>query len=136
MENPPLMEKGNIHMFTISNILQDIQRGIFANNMVENMFTYRIIYSVNERNGESTKHYLDTTYNDLWKTLKTIIRNNLSLANSVVVAQTTALKNRKYVCLQSRPYSFSLDGYFQKICDAKKKEYISNNNGRRRANWC
>ena len=136
MENPPLMEKGNIHMFTISNILQDIQRGIFANNMVENMFTYRIIYSVNERNGESTKHYLDTTYNDLWKTLKTIIRNNLSLANSVVVAQTTALKNGKYVCLQSRPYSFSLDGYFQKICDAKEKEYISNNNGRRRANWC
>ncbi|GFI50510.1 hypothetical protein IMSAGC020_01718 [Lachnospiraceae bacterium] len=123
-------------MYTISDVLRDIDRGCMVYNMVEDKFSYRIVYFVNERNGESTKHYLDTTYNDLWKTLKTIIRNNLSLANSVVVAQTTALKNGKYVCLQSRPYSFSLDGYFQKICDAKEKEYISNNNGRRRANWC
>ena len=111
-------------MYAISDVLRDIDRGCMVYNMVEDKFSYRIVYFVNERNGESTKHYLDTTYNDLWKTLKTIIRNNLSL------------KNGKYVCLQSRPYSFSLDGYFQKICDAKEKEYISNNNGRRRANWC
>lgn len=123
-------------MYTISDVLRDIDRGCMVYNMVEDKFSYRIVYFTNERNGKSTKYYSDTAYDDLRETLENIIRNNLSLTNSVVVAQTTALKNGKCVFLQSRPYSFSLDGYFQKICDAKEKEYISNNNGRRRANWC
>lgn len=101
-------------MFTISNIVEDIDRGILANNMVEDMFRYRIIFFVNEGNNGS-KYYIDTAYNGLRKSLENIIRSNLSLTNSVVIAQTTALKNGKSVCLQSRSYSFSLDGYFKQI---------------------
>lgn len=101
-------------MFTISNILEDIDRGCVANNMVENMFSYRLVYFVNE-NGKGEKYYIDTPYSGLRKSLESIIRNHLSLTNSVVVAQTTALKNGKCVCLQSKSYSFSLDGYFRQI---------------------
>ncbi|MDE6607018.1 MAG: hypothetical protein K2K54_04580 [Lachnospiraceae bacterium] len=101
-------------MFTISNILEDIDRGCAANNMVENMFSYRIVYFVNE-NGKGEKYYIDTLYSGLRKSLENIIRSNLSLTNSVVIAETTALKNGKSVGLQSRSYSFSLDGYFRQI---------------------
>lgn len=101
-------------MFTISNILEDIDRGCAANNMVEDCFSYRIVFFVNE-NGKGEKYYIDTPYSGLRKSLESIIRNHLSLTNSVVVAQTTALKNGKCVCLQSKSYSFSLDGYFRQI---------------------
>lgn len=101
-------------MCTISNIIADINRGCMANNMVEDKFSYRIIFFVNEGNNGS-KHYIDTLYSDLRKSLENIIRNHLSLTNSVVIAETTALKNGKCVCLQSKAYSFSLDGYFRKI---------------------
>lgn len=101
-------------MFTISNILEDIDRGCAANNMVENMFLYRIVFFVNE-NGKGEKYYIDTPYSGLRKSLENIIRNHLSLTNSIVIAETTALKNGKCVCLQSRSYSFSLDEYFRKI---------------------
>ena len=102
-------------MFTVTDILQDVQRGILANNMNEACFSYRLVYFVNERNGESTKHYLDTTYGNLRKVLENIIRNNLSLTNNIVISSVTVRKNGKCICLLSRSYVFSLDGYFKQI---------------------
>ena len=101
-------------MYTVSDILQHIDRGCLANNMIENRFLYRIIFFVNE-NGNGTKHYIDTTYDDLRKSLESIIRENLSVTNTIVIAETTALKNGKCICLQSRAYSFSLEEYFRKL---------------------
>lgn len=101
-------------MFTISNILEDIDRGCAANNMVETEFSYRIIFFVRDGN-RSFKHYIDTAYDGLRETLESIVKENLSLTNSIVVAQTTVLKGGKSVSLQSRSYGFSLDGYFQMI---------------------
>ena len=101
-------------MYTVSDILQDIDRVCLANNMIENRFLYRIIFFVNE-NGNGTKHYIDTTYDDLRKSLESIIRENLSVTNTIVIAETTALKNGKCICLQSRAYSFSLEEYFRKL---------------------
>ena len=101
-------------MYTVSDILQDIDRGCLANNMIENRFLYRIIFFVNE-NGNGTKHYIDTTYDDLRKSLESIIQENLSVTYTIVIAETTALKNGKCICLQSRAYSFSLEEYFRKL---------------------
>ena len=101
-------------MYTVSDILQDIDRGCLANNMIENRFSYRIIFFVNE-NGRGTKHYIDTSYNGLRKSLESIIREHLSVTNNIVVAETTALKNGRSICLQSRSYSFSLDEYFRRL---------------------
>ena len=101
-------------MYTVSDIITDINRGCMAHNMVEDKFQYRIIYFVNEGNN-SSKYHMDTSYNGLRKVLENIIRSNLSLTNSVVIAETTVLKNGKSVCLQSKSYSFSLDGYFKQI---------------------
>ena len=101
-------------MFTISNILADIDRGCAANNMIEECFSYRIVFYVNEGN-RGSRHYADTAYDGLRKSLESIIRNNLSVTNSIVIAETTALKNGKCVRLQSRSYAFSLDGYFRQI---------------------
>lgn len=111
-------------MFTVSDIITDIQRGILAHNMIEDCFSYRIVFFVNEGN-KGSKHYIDTMYSDLRKSLESIIRNHLSLTNSVVIAETTVLKNGKCVCLQSRSYSFSLDGYFKQISGESS---ISNRN--------
>ena len=101
-------------MYTVSDILADIDRGCMANNMIEDMFSYRIIYFVNEGN-KGTKHYIDSQYADLRKSLGSIVRNNLSLTNNLVIAETTVLKNGKCVCLQSKSYAFSLEGYFKQI---------------------
>lgn len=101
-------------MYTVSDIITDINRRCAANNMVEDRFSYRIVFFVNEGN-KSSKHYIDTVYCGLRKSLESIIRNHLSLTNNVVIAETTALKNGKCVRLQSRSYSFSLDGYFKQI---------------------
>lgn len=101
-------------MYTISDILRDIDRGCAAHNMIEDCFSYRIVYFVNDGN-KGKKHYLDTTYGNLRKALENIIRNNLSLTNSIVIAETTVLKNGKCICLLSRSYVFSLDGYFKQI---------------------
>lgn len=101
-------------MFTISNIIDDISRGCAVHNMVEDRFSYRIIFFVNEGNNGS-KHYIDTTYSGLRKSLESIIRDNLSVTNSVVIAETTVLKHGKCVCLQSRSYLFSLEEYFKRI---------------------
>lgn len=101
-------------MYTVSDIIADINRGCLANNMVEDRFSYRIVFFVNEGNS-SSKYYLDTSYNGLRKALESIIRENLSLTNCVVIAETTALKHGKCVFLQKRSYSFSLDGYFRQL---------------------
>ena len=101
-------------MFTISDILQDIDRGCLSNNMVEDRFSYRIVFFVNE-SGKGTKHYIDSRYGDLRKALESIIRGYLSVTNNIVIAETTALKNGRCVCLQSRSYSFSLDEYFRRL---------------------
>lgn len=101
-------------MYTVSDIIADINRGCTANNMVEDRFSYRIVFFVNGGKS-SSRHYIDTSYNGLRKALESIIRENLSLTNCVVIAETTALKNGKCVFLQKRAYSFSLDGYFKQI---------------------
>ena len=101
-------------MYTVSDIITDINRGCMANNMVEDKFSYRIIFFVSDGN-RSEKHYTDTMYDGLRKSLESIIRNYLSLTNSVVIAETTVLKGGRCVRLQSRPYSFSLDEYFRRI---------------------
>ena len=101
-------------MYTISDIIADINRGCMVNNMVEDCFSYRIIFFVNEGN-KGSKYYIDTGYEGLRAALENIIRGHLSLTNSVVVAQTTVLKNGKCVCLQSRSFAFSLKEYFEQI---------------------
>lgn len=111
-------------MFTISDIIADIDRGCMANNMVEDRFSYRIVFFVNEGN-KGTKHYMDSLYRGLRESLEGIVRNNLSLVNSVVIAQTTVLKDGKCVCLQDRSYPFSLAGYFRQINGEYKDGYRS-----------
>lgn len=101
-------------MYTISNIIADIDRGCLSNNMIEDRFSYRIVFFVNE-NGRGTKHYIDSKYGDLRKSLESIIRGYLSISNNIVVAETTVLKNGKCVSLLSRSYVFSLDEYFKRI---------------------
>ena len=101
-------------MHTVSDILVDIDRGCAVNNMVEDKFSYRIIFFVNEGN-QGVKHYIDTVYGDLRKTLEDIIKNHLSLTNRVVIANTTVRKDGNSVCLQSRSYGFSLEEYFKQI---------------------
>lgn len=101
-------------MYTVSDILQDIDRGCLANNMVEDMFQYRITFYINEGN-KGKKCYLDSSYRDLRKSLEYIIRKYLSTTNSVVIAQTMVLKNGKSVCLQDKAYVFCLDEYFRRI---------------------
>ena len=83
-------------MFTISDILQNIDRGCLSNNMVEDRFSYRIVFFVNE-SGKGTKHYIDSRYGDLRKSLESIIRGYLSVTNNIVIAETTALKNGRCV---------------------------------------
>lgn len=119
------MERGMV-MFTISSILQDINRHCAINNMLEDRFTYRIIYYVNE-DGIGTKHYIDTAYGDLRKTLEGIIKNNLSLTNTVAIAQTTIRKNKECICLQSRSYMFNLNEYFQLVTDGRRNRGKSEN---------
>lgn len=101
-------------MYTISDIVGDIDRGCLSNNMVEDRFSYRIIFFVNE-NGAGTKHYIDASYDDLRKSLENIIREHFSVANCIVIAQITTLKSGKCVSLLSRSYAFSLDEYFHQI---------------------
>ena len=113
-------------MFTISDILRDIDRGCAIYNMLEDRFSYRIIYYVNE-DGTGIKYYIDTAYSDLRKTLESIIKNNLSLTNTVVIAQTKIRKNKECICLQSRSYMFNLNEYFQWVTDGRRSRGISRN---------
>ena len=111
-------------MYTVSDVFSDIGRGCTANNMAEEKFSYRIIFFVNEGD-RGTKHRIDTVYSGLKEALENIIRDNLSLTNSVVIAETTALKEGRCVRLQSRPYAFSLEDYFRKL----KGDERGNRNG-------
>lgn len=101
-------------MYTVSDIMMDINRNCMVNNMAEDRFSYRIIFFVNE-GSRSSKHYIDTMYGNLRKSLESIIRSHLSLTNRIVIAETTVLKNGKSIGLQSRSYLFSLDEYFSRI---------------------
>lgn len=118
-------ERGTV-MFTVTDIVSDISRGCAVNNLNEDRFLYRVIFYTNEH-GIGTRHYIDTAYGDLQKKLENIIRNNLSLTNTVVIAQTTVLLNGKCVCLQSRSYGFSLEEYFRQLAGKSK-------NGSRKGN--
>lgn len=113
-------------MYTISNIIADIDRGCLSNNMVEDRFSYRIVFFVNE-NGKGIKHYIDTSYDGLRKSLESIIREYLSVTNNIVVAETTALKNGKCVSLLSRSYAFSLEEYFHQIYGRCKSDNENRN---------
>lgn len=113
-------------MYTISDIITDIDRGCLANNMIEDRFSYRIIFFVNE-SGKGTKHYIDSKYDDLRKSLESIIRGYLSITNSIVIAETTALKNGKCVSLLSRSYVFSLEEYFHQIYGRCKSDSENRN---------
>lgn len=114
-------------MFTVSDILQDITCGCAIHNLNENCFSYRIVYFVNEEN-KSIKCYVDTSYSRLRQSLENVIRGNLNTTNTLVIAQTTIRKNGKGICLLSKPYSFSLDGYFRQIygnsMDAHRNERV------------
>lgn len=101
-------------MYTVSDIVMDISRGCTANNLNEDRFRYRIIFFVNDGD-KGIKHYVDTIYSGLRESLENVIRNHLSLTNTVVIAQTTVLKGGERVCLQSKAYAFSLEGYFSQI---------------------
>lgn len=102
-------------MYTVSSIVEDIQRGILAYNMVETYFSYRLIYFINE-NDIGRKGYVDTSYENLRQSLENIIRDNLSTTNSVVISAVTVRKNGESISLLSRSYGFNLDGYFRQIC--------------------
>lgn len=124
-------------MFTVTDILRDIQRGCALYNMVEDKFSYRLVYFINERNGKSTKHYHDSTYNGLRKALENIIRGNLTTTNTIVLADVTTRKSGKTVSLLSRSYGYCLDEYFRQV----NGEYQNRNNyeniiyRKRCANW-
>ena len=121
-------------MYTIKNIVEDISRGCIRNNLNEDCFSFRIVYYTNEH-GTGTKHYMDSTYGGLRQTLETIVRNNLTLENTLVVAQTTVRKDGRCVCLQSRSYPFSFGKYFELISGKREKCYIENNYGRKKVQW-
>ena len=111
-------------MYTISNIIADIDRGCLSNNMVEDRFSYRIVFF---ENGKGIKHYIDTSYDGLRKSLESIIREYLSVTNNIVIAETTALKNGKCVSLLGRSYAFSLEGYFHQIYGRCKSDSENRN---------
>lgn len=119
-------------MFTITDIVNDISSSCLAHNMIEDKFSYRIIFFVND-GASGTKRYIDTTYRNLRKTLENIIRDNLSLTNSVVIAAVTVRKNGKCVYLQRRSYTFSLNEFFRRINGEPKNGNIIGE--RRRVNW-
>ena len=107
-------------MYTVTDILQDTQRGCALYNMVEDKFSYRLVYFINERNGKSTKHYHDSTYNGLRKALENIIRGNLTTTNTIVLADVTTRKSGKTVSLLSRSYGYCLNEYFDRVTERHK----------------
>ena len=94
-------------MYTVSSILNDVDRGIVAHNMIENYFSYRVVYFINFEN-RSEKHYIDTRYDGLRETLENIICRNLTTTNTVVISAVTVRKNGESVFLLSRSYGFNL----------------------------
>lgn len=112
-------ERG-INMHTISDIVTDVNRHCMVNNMVEDRFSYRLVYFINTGK-RSEKHHIDTQYKDLRSALENIVRGNLTATNTVVVAAVTALKDGKCVCLLSRSYGFNLSEYFRQLTGRKKE---------------
>ena len=131
---PYIYRKWGYRMYTISSILDDLDGGILAHNMIETCFSYRIVYFVNE-NGNGRKIYVDTSYENLRRSLENIIRGNLTTTNTVVISAVTTLKDGKGVSLLSRAYGFNLSEYFRKICAEKEKDNINSNYGRRKVQW-
>lgn len=103
-------------MYTVSSILNDVDRGIVAHNMIENYFSYRVVYFINFEN-RSEKHYIDTRYDGLRETLENIICRNLTTTNTVVISAVTVRKNGESVSLLNRAYGFNLSEYFRQICE-------------------
>lgn len=101
-------------MYTISSILADIDRHCIINNLNEGSFSYRIAYYINEGN-TGRKYYADAAYKDLRKAMERIVRDNLTLENSISISGVTVQKNGKCVYLLSRVYKFNLCDYFQQI---------------------
>jgi len=122
-------------MYTITNIIEDINHGCVVNNMIETYFSYRIIYYVNE-NGIGRKCYVDTSYENLRMSLENIIRGNLSTTNTLVISTITARKNKETISLLSRAYGFNLNDYFRQICGEKEEANLNSNYRRRRVQWC
>lgn len=112
MPSPTYGESEGKYMYTISNILQDINSGILAHNMIEDCFSYRVVYFVNE-NGKGTKFYVDTSYAGLREELENIIKRNLSTTNTIVFAAVTIRRNGEVISLLSRSYPFCLSEYFE-----------------------
>jgi len=81
-------------MYTISDIISDIDRGCIANNMTENRFSYRIIFFVNE-NGKGTKYYIDSKYGDLRGALESIIRGTSFSDKQYCDCGNNSFKGRK-----------------------------------------
>lgn len=131
---PVYGEREGTHMFTVSNILSDVNRGILAHNMIETCFSYRLVYFINSES-KSEKHYVDTQYDNLRKSLENIIRGNLTTTNTIVLAAVTTLKDGKCISLLSRAYGFNLSEYFQKLCGEKEKDNMNSNYRRRRVQW-
>lgn len=103
-------------MYTVSSILNDVDRGIMAHNMIENYFSYRVVYFINFEN-RSEKYCIDTRYDGLRETLENIIRRNLTTINTVVISAVTVRKNGESVSLLNRAYGFNLSEYFRQICE-------------------
>ena len=103
-------------MYTVSSILNDVDRGIVAHNMIENYFSYRVVYFINFEN-RSEKYYIDTRYDGLRETLENIIRRNLTTINTVVISAVTGRKNGESVSLLNMAYGFNLSEYFRQICE-------------------
>ena len=122
-------------MHTLSDILLDVENGCTANNMNGTCFSYRIVCFVNE-NGAGRKFLAGTDYEGLRRTLEGIIRENLTMTNSVVIAAVTTVRDGKYVSLLSRSYGFSLDEFFRGICEKREKGTVNSNRRGRRAQWC
>ena len=118
-------------MFTISDIMADIERHCAIYNMVENAFAYRVAYYVNEGN-RSKKYYMDSSFEELRQTLEKIVRSRLTLRNNIVISKVTVKKNGACVSLLGRSYKFCLDEYFRQIYDEGKEKYYTCNHYRKR----
>lgn len=101
-------------MNTVADIIKDISRGCTANNMVEDKFVYQVVFYINA-NGRGSQRTVDCYYRELRRVLEGIIKDNLTLTNNIVIANTVARKNGKWVQLQSKGYYFSLEEYFKLI---------------------
>lgn len=107
-------------MYTLSDILLDVEHHCMANNIIEDRFLYRLVYFVNTENG-NRKHYADTSYDGLRIVLENIVRENLTTTNNIVLAAVVILKDGRCVPMLSRSYLFSMEEYFKQLTGRRKK---------------